>query len=160
MPDPLIAGENLLDGEQRALLRWISAAIIPASSEYGVPAADDALIFADILATARPMAAAVTGALAVVAEIVGRRGGLQSLDAPGRAEVLETLRQTPAVFVLASLVLRCYYRDDRVMRSLGMEPRAPFPGGFEVEQGDWTLLDPVRRRAPIYREVPAEEDWS
>jgi hypothetical protein len=39
------------------------------------------------------------------------------------------------------------------MRSLGMEPRPPFPTGHEVEQGDWSLLDPVRKRAKFYRDV-------
>lgn len=39
------------------------------------------------------------------------------------------------------------------MRSLGMEVRAPFPKGFDVEPGDWSLLDPVRARAPFYRPV-------
>jgi hypothetical protein len=47
--------------------------------------------------------------------------------------------------------VQCYYRDDRVMRSLGMEVRPPFPQGFEVERGDWSLLDPVRSRPPLYR---------
>jgi hypothetical protein len=51
------------------------------------------------------------------------------------------------------VVLLCYYRDDRVMHSLGQEPRAPFPKGHEVEQGDWSLLDPVRARPPIWRKV-------
>jgi hypothetical protein len=50
-------------------------------------------------------------------------------------------------------VLVCYYRDDRVMLSLGQEPRAPFPKGHTVEQGDWSLLEPVKRRAPFYRKV-------
>jgi hypothetical protein len=54
---------------------------------------------------------------------------------------------------LSRIVLQCYYRDDRVMRSLGMEARPPFPKGFEVEQGDWSLLDPVRAMPPLYREV-------
>ncbi|MEZ5551317.1 MAG: hypothetical protein R3E82_10535 [Pseudomonadales bacterium] len=154
--DSLIAGENVLDSAQRELLRWIAAAIIPSSSEYGVPGADDARIFADILATARPMAAAVVGALGVVADIVSKYGGgkLQSMDDAAGTEVLKILRATPAVFVLVSLVLRCYYRDDRVMRSLDMEPRAPFPDGFEVEQGNWSLLDPVRQRGRRYRDVP------
>jgi hypothetical protein len=40
------------------------------------------------------------------------------------------------------------------MRSLGMETRPPFPKGFEVDQGDWSLLDAVRGRAKLYREVP------
>jgi hypothetical protein len=40
------------------------------------------------------------------------------------------------------------------MRSLGMEVRARFPDSFEVEQGDWSLLDPVCVRPKLYREVP------
>jgi len=34
-----------------------------------------------------------------------------------------------------------------------MEPRPPFPKGFTIEEGDWTLLDPVRRRGKLYRDV-------
>jgi hypothetical protein len=54
---------------------------------------------------------------------------------------------------LVRVVLLCYYRDDRVMRLLGQEPRPPFPKGHVVEQGDWSLLDPVRRRPRMYRLV-------
>ena len=59
---------------------------------------------------------------------------------------LAQLRETggEALMYLTRIILQCYYRDDRVVRSLGMEPRPPFPKGFEVEQGDWSLLDPVR----------------
>ena len=55
------------------------------------------------------------------------------------------------VATLTRIVLQCYYRDDRVMRSLGQEPRPPFPIGHVVEQGDWSLLEPVKKRAPFYR---------
>jgi hypothetical protein len=34
-----------------------------------------------------------------------------------------------------------------------MEPRPPFPEGFEVEEGDWSLLDPVRARPKLYRDA-------
>jgi hypothetical protein len=54
---------------------------------------------------------------------------------------------------LVRVVLLCYYRDDRVMRSLGQEARPPFPRGHVVEQGDWSLLDPVRARPPMFRTV-------
>ena len=54
---------------------------------------------------------------------------------------------------LVRVVLLCYYRDDRVMRSLGQEARPPFPKGHVAEQGDWSLLDPVRARKPRYRRV-------
>ena len=59
----------------------------------------------------------------------------------------------PPLAALVRVVLLCYYRDDRVMRSLGQETRAPFPLGHVVEQGDWSLLDPVRARPPMYRVV-------
>ena len=32
-----------------------------------------------------------------------------------------------AVATLTRVVLQCYYRDDRVVRSLGLEPRPPYP---------------------------------
>ena len=48
--------------------------------------------------------------------------------------------------MLVRVVLQCYYRDDRVLRSLGLELRAPFPKGYMLEQGDWSLLDPVKAR--------------
>jgi hypothetical protein len=38
-----------------------------------------------------------------------------------------------------------------VLRSLGLELRAPFPKGYALEQGDWSLLDPVRARAGTLR---------
>jgi len=40
-----------------------------------------------------------------------------------------------------------------VAGSLGQEPRPPFPKGHVVEQGDWSLLDPVKARKPFYRRV-------
>ena len=40
------------------------------------------------------------------------------------------------------------------MRSLDMEPRPPFPLGYTLEEGDWSLLDPVRARPKFYRQVP------
>ena len=33
-----------------------------------------------------------------------------------------------------------------------LEARAPFPKGYDLEQGDWSLLDAVRQRAPFWRD--------
>jgi hypothetical protein len=52
-------------------------------------------------------------------------------------------------------VLQCYYRDDRVLRSLGLELRPPFPKGYGLEQGDWSLLDPVKARPLMWRRAPS-----
>ena len=82
-------------------------------------------------------------------------GPFAALDPARRGEVAATLRAEGGspVGVLTRIVLLCYYRDDRVMVSLGLEPRPPFPKGHELEQGDWSLLDPVRARAPFWRRV-------
>jgi hypothetical protein len=58
-----------------------------------------------------------------------------------------------AAATLSRVVLQCYYRDDRVVRSLGLEPRPPFPKGHTLEQGDWSLLDPVRKRPKMWRDA-------
>jgi hypothetical protein len=76
-------------------------------------------------------------------------------DFDDRIEVLNDFRSLhgSAIRRIASVAVQCYYLDDRVMTSLGMDARAPYPDGFEVEQGDWSLLDPVRQRSKLYRDV-------
>ena len=87
-------------------------------------------------------------------EIAG--GVFADLEPASREAAAARLRESggESLMYLSRIILQCYYRDDRVMRSLGLEPRPPFPKGFEVEQGDWSLLDPVRARPKFYREVP------
>jgi len=53
---------------------------------------------------------------------------------------------------LGRLILGAYYRDDRVLIALKQDARAPFPKGYSLEQGDWSLLDAVRRRPPLWRD--------
>ena len=62
-------------------------------------------------------------------------------------------RDGAEIVALGRAVLQCYYRDDRVVRSLGLEPRAPYPKGHVLEQGDWSLLDAVRGRPRMWRDV-------
>lgn len=52
---------------------------------------------------------------------------------------------------LTRVVLQCYYRDDRVVRSLGLERRPPYPKGHVLGDGDWSLLGSVRARLPMGR---------
>jgi hypothetical protein len=142
----------LTDAEARDL-RALVAVMIPASATYDVPGADDALIFADIVGSLERDTADARSALALLARLAG--GSFADLAPARRTEVAATFKQGGGapLFALNRVVLLCYYRDDRVMRSLGQEPRPPFPKGHVVEQGDWSLLDPVRQRAPFYRRV-------
>jgi len=134
-------------------LRAIASVMIPASAEFDVPGANDPAIQADILATLGRDANLVQEALDVLAQLAGQP--LASLDQARREAVALELRANggAAVATLTRVILQCYYRDDRVVRSLGLEPRPPYPKGHELEEGDWSLLDPVRARAPMWRRV-------
>jgi hypothetical protein len=143
--------ELTLTEAEIADLRCLAGMIIPPSAKYGVPGADDDTILADIVASIGRDADHVRAALARLRTLA--EGPFAALDAARRAEVAAKLRADggAAVGALSRIVLLCYYRDDRVMVSLGLEVRPPFPKGHELEQGDWSLLDPVRARKPFWR---------
>lgn len=140
-----------LSPAQRDDLRAISGMIIPASAEFDVPGADDPAIQADIVGTLGRDAGPVREALDQLARLAG--SPLTGLDPARREAVAGELRATggAAAATLIRVVLQCYYRDDRVVRSLGLEPRPPHPLGHVLEDGDWSLLDPVRARPPLWR---------
>lgn len=121
-------------------VRRIAGMMIPADPAYGVPGADDDLIFADIVRS------------------LGRDrddvvASLSSLAHADRDTVFAFLASgARGAAALSRSVLQCYYRDDRVLVSLGLEARAPFPKGNVLEQGDWSLLDAVRDRKPFWRD--------
>jgi hypothetical protein len=145
--------DQTLSASEAADLRCLAGMIIPASAKYDVPGADDDTIFADIVAGIGRDADKVRAALARLRTLAG--GSFAALDATRRADVAAKLRAEggAAVGALTRIVLLCYYRDDRVMVSLGLEARPPFPKGHVLEQGDWSLLDPVRARKPFWRPV-------
>src|SRR3954452_14406477 len=146
-----MSAANELTPAQRAALRTVAAMIIPAGDEYRVPGADDPAIQADMLATLGRDAALVAQALDHLALLASQP--LAELDTARRDAIATEFRATggAAAATLVRVVLQCYYRDDRVLRSLGLELRAPFPQGYVLEQGDWSLLDPVRARLPSLR---------
>ena len=146
-----MSAENALTPAQRDDLRAVAAMIIPASTEYAVPGADDVAVQADILKTMGRDTAAIRAALDHLARLAGKP--LAELDAVRRDAVANEFRVSggAAAATLVRVVLQCYYRDDRVLRSLGLELRPPFPQGYALEQGDWSLLDPVRARPSMWR---------
>ena len=143
--------EKSLTTAQRDDLRVIAGMMIPESDEYKVPGADDAMIQGDILATLGRDTRQVAAALDHIARLAGKP--LAALDEAKREAVVKEFRASgggPAA-TLARVILQCYYRDDRVLRSLGLELRAPFPKGHVLPDGDWSLLDPVKARPPSLR---------
>src|SRR5207237_2563093 len=141
-----MSAENALTQAQRDDLRTVAAMITPESHEYKVPGADDAKIQADILATLGRDTKLVCEALDHLARLAGQP--LADLDQVSREAVAKEFRTSggAAAAALTRVVLQCYYRDDRVLRSLGLELRSPFPQGYRLEQGDWSLLNSVKAR--------------
>ncbi|MGY0575302.1 hypothetical protein ACTGJ9_033175 [Bradyrhizobium sp. RDM12] len=149
-----MSADNQLTRAQRDDLRTVAGMIVPASDEYKVPGADDPAVQADILATLGRDAKFVTAALDHLARLAGQP--LAELDAARRDAVAQEFRKQggAAAATLVRVVLQCYYRDDRVLRSLGLELRAPFPNGYVLPDGDWSLLDPVKARSGTLRRAP------
>ena len=149
-----MSAANQLTSAQRNDLRTVAAMIIPASDEYKVPGADDPAIQADMLATLGRDTDMVRAALDHLARLAGQP--LADPDPVQRNAVALEFRASGgnAAATLVRVVLQCYYRDDRVLRSLGLELRAPFPQGYTLEQGDWSLLDPVKVRPAKLRRAP------
>jgi hypothetical protein len=146
--------DQTLTEPEIADLRCLAGMIIPPSATYDVPGADDDTIFSDIVNSIGRDRNDVRAVLAKLRMLAG--GPLAALDAGRRVDVASKLRAEggAAVSVLTRIVLLCYYRDDRVMVSLGLEARPPFPKGHTLEQGDWSLLDAVRVRKPFWRPAP------
>ena len=156
MPDTIATDNPFTTDEERTLLALVGA-VIPAAAEFGTPGADDPAIAADILATARPYHATVARALGEIESTAVNRydAPYADLDAATRAGIASDLSRSrfAGVGTLVTITVQCYYRDDRVMQSLGMEPRPPYPDGFDIPHGDWSMLEPVRQRGRIYKEA-------
>lgn len=130
--------------ETTDLLKKLAGRLIPASAEYGVPGADDPEIFASIAAALEPSIGDIAGPL----RDLGAKG---VTGAPLDAVIA---RLGAAFGPVAVAVIQAYYRDDRVMRALDLEPRPPFPRGYVIPEGDFGLVEPVRARGRIWRDAP------
>jgi hypothetical protein len=149
-------GSVLTPAELRDL-RHLAGFMVPASAEYGVPGADDEAIFADIVRSLGRDCNDVRKALAMLREIAGSDfGSRDEVKAEAAAMALLGRADPVVVTALGRAVLQCYYRDDRVMLALGLEARPPYPKGRELEQGDWSLLDAVRGRPRMWRDIDGE----
>jgi hypothetical protein len=133
-------------------LREIAGAMIPPDPALGMPGADDPDILADIV---RSVGRDLPQVREAVAAIGGKSGGAFAGMSRDEREALINGYHADGGALAATLgrvILGAYYRDHRVLLAIGHEARAPFPKGYEVEQGDWSLLDPVRHRPQFWRD--------
>jgi len=140
------------------LLTSVLDEIIPPSDDGRFPGAG-ALGLAGFveqnLQTTPELRPAIAQGLAALEDLAGSRGsrGFAELSRQDKLDVLNELATTQPAF-LPSLILQTYagyYQNGRVIEALGLEPRPPHPEGYDLEPGDLTLLDRVRRRREMYR---------
>ena len=151
----VIASDSPYSVEEREMLRRVAGILIPASDEYGVPGADDDAIFARILVLAAARSASIKSGIDALNALAKARhdADFQTLN---RARRIALLRDDASSALLRQMIhctATAYYQDGRVLASIDLKSTPPFPGGHEIEQGDWSLLDPVKQRAPFFRRV-------
>ena len=118
-----------------------------------MPGADDERIFGDILRSLERDRDDVRRALAQLAPLAG--GAFAELDPARRTEVAAAFRETGGAPLGRARPRGAALLLPRRPRDAVARPgaAAAFPQGHVVEQGDWSLLDPVRARPPMYRSV-------
>ena len=103
----------------------------------------------DAACLASPLRPALSAELTALGS--GGFAALAKTEKRARVEVLA--KQSPELF---QLLLRhaygAYYTHPSVVAALGLPARPPFPEGYAVPPTDFSLLDPVRRRAKLYRD--------
>ena len=147
-----------LTSAQRATLDIVLNMIVPPSADGRMPGAAEVGVPA-YLSSEAPDALPV---LRQELEQLDRSSlerfarGLAELGEGERQTLIGEMRAQAPSFMsrLAMETLACYYQHDRVLEGLGREARPPYPKGYQVVQGDLSLLDPVRARGKIYRDAP------
>jgi hypothetical protein len=150
----VIASDRAFEEAQTMLLGSLAELMIPAEGD--LPSAADAAIFAEIVHRLSECADLVNEGLTLLDSIGARPPGTFSALPPAeRLTAVSQLRAECPAFVslFEAAVAACYYRDERVLRSLGLPARAPYPEGNAVNPTDWSMLDSVRERQPFYRSV-------
>ena len=158
MPDhnDLIGSDHPLTAAQRRTLAVVLNMIVPPSADGRLPGAAEIDVLAALQQTASqylPTLRAQLDRLDAAAQALSQ-SGFADLVEGARAQLLDRLRTAEPDFLrdLALQTVTCYYDDDRVLRALGMDPRPPYPQGYEVRSGDLSLLDPVRQRGRKWRD--------
>jgi hypothetical protein len=152
LANKIIATDQVYSAQELENLKALFEGIIPADPNGLFPSASDPIIFSDFLSASADQEQSVRAALGSLDDL--SVSAYLELSEENREEVTQKFYRirTPAVTVLLSLLVQSYYRDDRVMKAIGLEARAPHPKGFEIPQGDWDLLEPVKKRGKIYRD--------
>jgi len=149
-----------LSRDERRTLDAVLDEIIPPSADGRLPGAGQLGVSGYVDGAVRAMPAVremIVQSVAALDEIAVRRTGRRfaTLEPPDRIAALDDLAASEHAFppVLVLHAYAGYYQEPAVLAALGLEPRPPHPAGYATIEGDLTLLEPVRRRARMYRDA-------
>ena len=138
----------LSDPQTRTLVNVLDT-IIPASRQRGMPAAGQIGVAEHVLQATDLLPVVAAGLSALI------DAGFDDLDPPQRVGALNELAGSQPGFLplLLFQTYQGYYQNAATLEALGLPPRPPHPLGYEIEENDLSLLEPVRAREKLYREV-------
>jgi hypothetical protein len=151
--DNRIVFENFNAEQERALIALLNL-IIPTSEDGKMPSAANVDFFAYIH-NENHFSWIRDGLLSICEESYNKYGREFSiLSSSVQTQLVSKLRRRFFRFFssLSSLVMQCYYQHDHVLEAIGIEVRPPFPQGYLVKEGDFTLLESVYERGKVYRD--------
>jgi hypothetical protein len=156
-PSSMAGADAGLTPVQNETLSVLLDMILPPSADGRMPGAAGMAALIGQIAEARTTLPALRESLDKLDhEAVTQYGApFAAVDEVRRVSLLDQMRtRDPGTLQQLALdTVTCYYQQDRVLEGLGMEARPPFPTGYQVEQGDLSLLKPVIARGKIYRDV-------
>lgn len=131
--------------------------LIPPSADGRLPGAGEVGLAAYLWERAPDLGPFLARGLEALDRLASERGapGFASLAPADRAAALQAHADHDPV-LLPALIFHAYcgyYQQQRVVEGLGLEHRPPFPEGHALRPTDASLLEGVRRRPPLYREV-------
>ena len=140
--------------QEKHLLRRLAGSIISASDQLQLPGADDEAIFGELLRRVERKGELHQAMVDFFAEF----GGIETvanLDEPDFQALMDVVQTKQHRFLATTLtlVVQSYYQNPGVLRALSKDVDPPFPRGNDLEQGDWSLLDPVKKRTSFFRKL-------
>ncbi|MBP0600714.1 hypothetical protein J8I26_21555 [Herbaspirillum sp. LeCh32-8] len=132
-------------------------AILPGDVALGLPAAS-ATDFEGYQLRHR-VTGQIDAFLTVLARVAQERFGqpFGALDDATRLAAVNACKiaDVRAFSAFVTHAMRAYYTDPRVLATISSDPSPPFPAGAELPEDDWTILEPVFERGPIWRRIDA-----
>ena len=155
--NPNVTLATPLSTDERATLQCVLNLIIPPCEQRGLPGAAQYDVWAYVCERRAELITPIRADLQALCDAAQKSFGraFSALGVDEASALAHSMRTANAGFLsaLAERTVEFYYQQDAVLEVIGVGARPPFPGGYEVFEGDFSLLEPVRKRGRVYREV-------